>query len=263
MQLVLALYPTFLASHFPQVADFLLGRPRSAKVSVSKKILNWLSNVGWLNWLAGSLLVFCLTLVLLWWGPAAFYTFLPVTSHKEVATSELPGEKLVVSNSGTVASPSAQVVAAYLPPFEATLPTGDWLVIPRIGVRSELQATSTADSALDTGLWLVPDFGQPGDSDQPIIVVGHRFGWKWWWQNDYWKYHSFYLLPELELGDRVEIIAQQRKWTYEIYASEEGPAISDYQADLILYTCKYLSSPVRIFKYARLIDPTANSQVGK
>lgn len=150
----------------------------------------------------------------------------------------------------------------YQPPVDTTLPEGSWLSIPLIGLRSELQKTEDYDAALAKGIWQVPDFGDAGSTDLPMIVAGHRFGWDWWWKTDYWKYHSFYRLPELQVGDRVEVIADQRKWVYEIYAATEGEEITDYSADLILYTCKYLNSPARFFRYAKLIDPTQNTQVG-
>jgi sortase (surface protein transpeptidase) len=143
-----------------------------------------------------------------------------------------------------------------LPPQDMSLPDGDWVVIPRIGVRTQLRATVDPEEALKEGVWHVPDYGHPGDNlDIPIILAAHRFGWQWWWKSDYWKYNSFYYLPDTEVGDRIEIIADHRKWVYEIYAAEEGGEITDYEADLILYTCKHLNSPVRFFRYARLIEP--------
>lgn len=150
----------------------------------------------------------------------------------------------------------------YVPPQDMTLPDGDWLVIPRIGVRSVLQPTADPEDALNTGLWWVPDFGKAGDTQLPMIVAAHRYGWQWWWKTDYWRYHSFYKLPETQPGDRIEVISDHRKWIYEIYAGEEGEEITDYDADLILYTCKFLKSPIRHFRYARLIDPTKDTQVG-
>ncbi len=140
----------------------------------------------------------------------------------------------------------------YKPPYNENLPEGDWLIVPRIGVRSALEPTENYEEALKTGLWLVPDFGRPGERELPIIIAGHRFGFKWWWQSDYWRYHSFYLLPDLEEGDTVEIISEKRKYVYEIYATDEGTEITDYDADLILYTCKHLSSDIRVFRYAKL-----------
>ena len=148
----------------------------------------------------------------------------------------------------------------YQPEYDETLPDGNWISIPLIGLNTQLRPTEEPEEALEKGVWWVPDFGKPGDGKLPMIVAAHRFGWQWWWQSDYWKYNSFYLLPETQPGDRIEVIVDHRKWEYEIYAGEEGDVITDYQADLILYTCKYLQSPVRHFRYARLIDPTANTQ---
>lgn len=148
----------------------------------------------------------------------------------------------------------------YVPPVDPNLPDGSWIIIPKIGVHTQLRATADPNVALAEGVWHVPDFGMPGDRDLPMIVAAHRYGWKWWWKDDYWKYHSFYLLPDTQPGDRIEVIADKRKWVYEIYAGEEGEEIRDYDADLILYTCKFLKGPVRHFRYARLIDPTADSQ---
>ncbi len=141
----------------------------------------------------------------------------------------------------------------YLPEFDPSLPEGDLLIIDKIGVNTQLQRTETESEALDTGAWWVPDFGIPGDLKMPMIVSAHRYGWEWWWKSDYWQLHSFYKLPHLQPGDRVEIISEQRRFIYEIYDGEEGEQISDYDADLILYTCKHLNSPIRYFRYARLV----------
>lgn len=150
-----------------------------------------------------------------------------------------------------------------LPPQDPTLPTGTWLSIPRIGVRTELKPGEDQETALKNGVWLVPEYGRPGDVTQPVILAAHRYGWQWWWQTDYWKYHSFYNLPELEPGDIVEVIDDQRKYYYEIYAGEEGEEITDYSADMILYTCKFLSSPLRHFRYARIIDMEKDTQASE
>ncbi len=186
--------------------------------------------------------------------PAVYFHFFP--AEPVIVVPEASGTPL----GGQFTIGSDRQNLSYVPPQDNTLPIGQWIVIPRIGVRTELQNTPQAEEALSTGVWMVPGYGTPGDLSKPMILAAHRYGWKWWWENEYWKYHSFYLLPDLEPGDTVEIIADQRKWVYEIYAGEEGEDITDYQADLILYTCKFLNSPLRHFRYARLIDPTRNTQ---
>lgn len=210
------------------------------------------------KWLLNSVVGIVLVVGLLVAVPYLYYTFMPADTEPIRASQE--GSVLGGSfEQGTQASPVPQ--APVLPPQDPSLPEGEWLIIPKIGVRTQLQATANPDEALDTGVWLVPEYGRPGSKDMPMILAAHRFGWKWWWQDEYWKYHSFYLLPELQPGDIVETISDQRKYYYEIYAGEEGEEISDYHADLILYTCKFLSSPLRHFRYARLVDPTQNTQV--
>lgn len=166
-----------------------------------------------------------------------------------------------VTTQAPISTPAPVVaeVKKYEPPFDPSLPQGTWITIPKIGVETEAQATVDPNEALATGVWMVPDFGVPSpDQSDPIIMAAHRFGWKWWWQDDYWKKHSFYLLTDTQPGDTIEIVYNQRKWTYEIYAGEEGTEITDYDADLILYTCKFLNSPIRYFRYARLVEDTAS-----
>lgn len=236
-----------------------------------------------------SLITAALVIAVLWWGPGIWQrlsgeatnaayasiiqsvtsiaqsTGLPIkwtvdNTEQTLAVTPVAGQSGQNENIVEPEPPVNQSIAPadkevrQLPAINPNLPVGDWLVIPKIGVRSQLQATANYEDALDTGLWRAPDFGKPGSLEMPMIVAGHRYGWKWWWQDEYWKYNSFNLLPELQVGDRVEVISEQRKWIYEIYAGEEGNEITDYKADLILYTCKYLQSPLRYFRYARLVE---------
>jgi hypothetical protein len=174
-------------------------------------------------------------------------------------TITVEGEFTKTALGGSLDSGAAQ--SSYIPPFNPNLPEGDWLEIPLIGVRGQYQQTEDPNDTLDSGIWLDPKYGKPGDrSGLPIIMAAHRYGWKWWWKDDYWKYNSFYNLPETKPGDIIEITSGQRKYLYEIYAADEGEQITDINADLILYTCKHLDSSIRHFRYARLIDPTQDSQ---
>lgn len=190
--------------------------------------------------------------LIVYFAPQVYYAYIPADTI-EIAYEE-PGSVLGGDFTQGVEE------TTYIPEFNPNLPEGDWLVIPRIGVYTQLRQTEDPDEALAEGVWWVPGYGEAGSKDMPMILAAHRFGWDWWWQSDYWKYNSFYLLPDTQPGDTIEIIADQRKWVYEIYAGEEGELISDYSADMILYTCKFLNSPVRHFRYARLINPEKNTQ---
>jgi sortase (surface protein transpeptidase) len=162
-------------------------------------------------------------------------------------------DKPVVS--GKVVSKTARKVSDWQPPVDDSLPKVGWIKIPAIGVTTEVvEASSSAyEQALSKGVWRVPELGTPADRLKPTILVAHRFGYLSW-SNRYRRENSFYNLPKLKVGDRIEIVWAQRKYTYEIYAGDQGTQITDYSADLILYTCQYLESDQRIFKYARLLE---------
>jgi hypothetical protein len=207
--------------------------------------------------LFGSLVAACLLALAVLFFPDVYYRIFPAESVPvEFATTGTP-----IGGDFKWGTSTRQIV---LPPYDATLPEGNWIIIPRIGVRTEILESADPDVSLNKGVWRVPDFGHPGEFTKPIILTAHRYGWlSWWKKSQYWRYHSFYLLPTLEPGDLVEVISNKRKYTYEVYGGEEGEQISDYQADLILYTCKLLNSPIRFFRYARLINPNKNTQVAK
>ena len=236
----------WLRARFKLVRRRLVGQsPRVKTVYRSHyDISNWLkARPG--QWLLNGLIFVSLLILALLYLPLVYYRLSP------------PDIKPLVAFPATHSSPTN---TAPLPAVDPLLPEGKWLIIPRIGVRTQLQATSDAQQALTKGVWQVPGYGQPGDTTQPLILVAHRYGWQWWWQTDYWKYNSFYLLPDTKPGDLVEIVADQRKWVYQIYGGGEGEAINDYEADLILYTCKFLNSPVRHFRYAKLVDLGSDTQ---
>ncbi len=152
-----------------------------------------------------------------------------------------------------------QVEKPALPAKNSNLPEGNWLIIPKIGIRTQPIITKDPTDALNQGVWQAPEFAEPGDFDKPIIMAAHRYGFKYMWEKVvegelYALRNIFYNLPELEVGDKVEIIHDQRRYNFEVYESQEGEEITDYNADLILYTCKHLRSDVRIIKYARYLE---------
>lgn len=146
-------------------------------------------------------------------------------------------------------------VEVYQPVFNPTLPAQNRLTIAAIGVETTIgeNTLGNVEESLRAGTWRVPDFGTPFARKKPTILVAHRFGYLAW-SNQYRRENSFFNLPKLSSGDRVEIIWNQRRYVYEIYGESEGADITDYRADLILYTCRFLDSDIRIFKYGKLIE---------
>ncbi|MFH1547101.1 MAG: sortase [bacterium] len=135
-----------------------------------------------------------------------------------------------------------------LPDFDASLPYYNTLIIPTIGVNGVIHEGDDPQSALEDGVWRVGDFGNPEDT-ATVILAAHRFGYLSW-TNEFRTINSFYNLPKMKVGGKIEIVWNQRKYEYSITKAEEGTEIKDYESDLILYTCKLFNTPVRVFRYA-------------
>jgi len=169
--------------------------------------------------------------------------------------SEKLGEFIARKFSKKVPTVESPVKETYQPRFDPSLTREARIAIPAIGVDSTIQESTyeNYENALEKGIWRVPDFGTPYERSSPTILAAHRFGYLAW-TNIYRRKNSFFNLPKLKEGDTVEIVWRQRRYVYEIYKTGKGEEIEDYSADLILYTCENLDSPVRIFKYARLLE---------
>jgi len=142
-----------------------------------------------------------------------------------------------------------------LPAFDPALPKTNRIFIPSIGVDTDIEEATydNYEAALKKGVWRVSNFGEPDETGAPIILAAHRYGYLAW-TNTFRRKNSFYNLPKVEVGDIITIDWQQREYKYGVYKTENGEEITDYSADLILYTCINLSGPERIFVYARLIS---------
>lgn len=140
------------------------------------------------------------------------------------------------------------------PAFDPKLPRESKLVIPAIGVETNIRegGVDNLETVLKQGPWRIFNFGTPAERQFPTIIAAHRYGYLAW-SNTFRRKNSFFNLPKLNVGDIVEIVWQQRRYVYDVYAEGKGKEIADYSADLILYTCESLDGPVRIFKYAKLL----------
>lgn len=182
--------------------------------------------------------------------PMVWYRLQPETSQ---ALAQVLGEAAQEEAQEVVVEPQPE--QAYQPPVDASLPQENRISIPKIGVDTAILEApyEEYESALRQGVWRSPDMGTPFEREKPTVLVAHRFGYLAW-SNAYRRENSFFNLPKLEEGDRVEVVWGQRKYVYEVYFTEENTEITRGDADLILYTCKFLQSPVRIFVYGRLVE---------
>lgn len=148
--------------------------------------------------------------------------------------------------------PSKQQTLIGIPSVDDSLPEGKFVIIPKISVESPISTSTDYEEGLKQGTWIVPNYGTPEENELPIILAAHRFGYANW-SNEKRNKISFYNLPNTNNNDEIYIYWNQRKYVYKIYKSEESTYISDYSADLILYTCKFFNSPIRIFRYAERV----------
>ncbi len=149
-------------------------------------------------------------------------------------------------------TPSKTPSPVSLPIFDPSLPLENGLIIESIGIRGEINQGEDWQNLLKQGIWHIPNFGTPEQDQLPTILAAHRWGYLSW-TNTFRHLNSFYNLPKLKAGDEVIINWNQRQYHYQIYAEEVSEQITDYSANLILYTCQLWNSPLRIIKYANRI----------
>lgn len=182
------------------------------------------------------------------YSPKVFYKFIPFQPTEieaQVPTSPIGGSF----------EDGALYTSIVLPPKDTSLPEGNWLVIPKIGVRTQIQEApdgENEEAVLKEGVMRIHDSATPMDLG-PVVLIAHRYGYLAW-SNEFRRKNSFFNLDKLQIGDTFDVIWDQRRFTYEIYAGEESTDISDMKADVILYTCKFLKSDVRLFRYARRVE---------
>lgn len=189
-----------------------------------------------------------------------YYTVVPGTTELLSKSLQRSSEKFVAEAKAPVVVPEAEPIVTIT--RDPSLPEGHYLTIPKIGVDTMIREASNDkyEEALRLGVWRVGEFGDPekiedglpAQAGRPIILAAHRFGYLEWTQT-YREKNSFYKLPELSGGDQIAIVWNQHRYIYRVTKIEEGSEITDYSSDLILYTCKFLVSPIRIVVYAELV----------
>ncbi|WKZ31310.1 MAG: hypothetical protein QY318_00870 [Candidatus Dojkabacteria bacterium] len=224
---------------------------KSSKKRKLNNILNIYIGLGVALWIVAAVLI--LTPVV----PAVAYRLFPQATDNEVSalTGQLEEDKnrLEEIREKHVDETRDPPAIRPLPPYDPTLPKENRIIISKIGVDAEIQESDDSTAALNEGPWRVYNFGLPNYQETPffpVIIASHRWG-AVGWNAEQRKTMSFYSLPDTQVGDKIEIIWNQRRYEYEIYAAGETTQIEDYSGDLILYTCKLIwDSPIRIFRYA-------------
>lgn len=216
-------------------------RPKTNKTKLS--VAKILSNLSKMLFVAG------IILLIVGFAPSVWYQI------KSGGMEKISKFILGTVTSANKAKLPTEKKEVYLPRFDSKLPLETRLKIPSIKIDTIINEATpdNYEEALRKGVWRISDFGTPNTREKPVILAAHRFGYLAW-SIPFRLKNSFYSLPKLKVGATVEITWSQRKYIYEVYAQGKGEEIADYSADLILYTCESLNSPVRIFKYARLLE---------
>jgi sortase (surface protein transpeptidase) len=218
-------------------------------MSKKKKILDKISEV--YIWIGGILLLIATAFVLSPLYPYVWFKLNNQSLEKEQNNVESISKEIVQKVPFTPVDVEDNDLG--LPPIDESLTEENTLLIPSIGVAGIIFENVDPDKGLENGIWRATDWGTPIENDFPIILAAHRFGYLSW-TKEFRKLNSFQDLPRTGVGDEIEIIWGQRVFKYEIYKAEDSTGISDYSADLILYTCKTMNSSMRVFRYANRID---------
>ena len=181
------------------------------------------------------------------------FLLLPIASTKIAEVTSASSTQSLYDMSLSLKDATKKEAGAKLPSFDSSLPTEPWIKIKSIGVDTQIKQLpiDRSEDALKVGAWMPINFGTP-NSDGPVIVAAHRFGYLKW-TNLFRRQHSFFNFPKLKEGDQVDIIWHQRDYKYKIYKIESNTEISNYNSDLILFTCNDLVSNMRIVVYAHRI----------
>lgn len=188
-----------------------------------------------------SLLCLAFALLIINFSPDLYYY---VDSGAVTAEKDLLVNTIYAQSAATPTPSSVFVPVKVLPPVDTTLPTTTTLIINKIGVKATIHIGGNGESGLNQGVWQPDSFGDP-TSDIPMLLASHRYGLLSW-STDFRNNNSFYRLPDLNPGDELIVVYQQRPFKYIIKAKFESKKIENVQADLIMYTCKFFRSPDRI-----------------
>lgn len=125
------------------------------------------------------------------------------------------------------------------------IPAKNTIVIPKIGVHSEIFSGATSDTLIK-GVWFRPHSATPG-TDGNVILASHRI------LQGFDDPRSFYHLPKLAVGDHIQIFWDKKEFVYTVEATREVAsddirieAPSDSE-QLTLYTCTPLWTSERRF----------------
>lgn len=191
--------------------------------------------------------------------PALTENFIQANELENAPTAETePALSQMILTSLPEQDKMATVSTKIKPKYNLNLPAGQWLQIESVGIDAQIATSDdlndkkTVNGLLDKGIYAYPDFSEYGSQTKPVILAGHHYNM---WTSVSKDTQSFQKLDQVQVGDIVTIVDNQKQWTYQIYKIEQATQISEDKADLIMYTCVFWwDSELRLFVYGQLIN---------
>lgn len=132
------------------------------------------------------------------------------------------------------------------------IPADNRIRIPKLLLDEQIIQSPSIGSISKGGTWLRPYTVRPGEAGNSVIV-GHRF--------IYQGPATFYNLDKVEVGDKIAIFWDKKRYVYDVYdIFETQPSNQEVEAPmngkiLTLYTCTPLwSAHNRLIVRARLVE---------
>jgi LPXTG-site transpeptidase (sortase) family protein len=212
-----------------------------------KKLISAFAN---LNILVGVILILSPMTYLIFSEVFNFETGV-IKANDVAKENEILAQDLVGGNSLVDISKNNDINLSFDIPSDKAIDYGSKLKVPSIGIDTTVYESYNQDAALDAGVWRMPFYGTPDDTSTPTVLAAHRWGQAeldWKVRNQ----HRFLNLTHVKVGDIIELAWNGEEYKYRITAYEESTYLTRTD-DLILFTCKYLESPVRIIVYAEQV----------
>ncbi len=138
-----------------------------------------------------------------------------------------------------------------LVPTKNAVTYGNKIQVKSVGIDALIYECATSVCGLTKGVWRLPDFGTPINDNSPIVLAAHRWGPDNLSTADRIK-NLFYNADKIFEGDMIELTWNNKVYKYKVTYKEENSYITK-NSDLILVTCKYYNSDIRIIVYAKKI----------
>jgi LPXTG-site transpeptidase (sortase) family protein len=182
--------------------------------------------------------------------------FLVFPQQKTISADERKRDRetaIIQKDLFTEKKEEVKVPEVILVPENEAVTYGSTIKVPSVGIDTSIYESKNINAALDKGVWRMPEHGTPANEGTTTVLAAHR------WGPDNMPTEKrikdlFYSLDKVNTGDVIEINWNGETYTYVVKDKEENSIVSKKPGDLILVTCKYYNSSMRIIVYADRVE---------